>query len=98
MWSVVPPSSFLSLQGAQIIGNLSASNEVVSKSDYRQSLVSAQSAKCMASYVYAGAGTGESTTDVVFGGELLIAENGNMLQKNKTVSKRQSGCQLVDRP
>jgi NAD+ synthase (glutamine-hydrolysing) len=97
LWSVVPPSSFLSLQGAQIIGNLSASNEVVSKSDYRQSLVSAQSAKCMASYVYAGAGTGESTTDVVFGGELLIAENGKMLQKNKRFQRdNQVVSSLID--
>lgn len=83
LWSVVPPSSFLSLSGAQIIGNLSASNEVVSKSDYRKALVASQSAKCMASYIYSGAGTGESSTDVVFGGELLIAENGTMLNKNK---------------
>ncbi|MET1249667.1 NAD(+) synthase [Sporolactobacillus sp. STCC-11] len=83
LWSVVPPSSYLSLAGAQIIGNLSASNEVVSKSGYRETLVASQSAKCMASYIYSGAGTGESTTDVVFGGELLIAENGTMLNKNK---------------
>ncbi|MDN3953836.1 NAD(+) synthase [Sporolactobacillus laevolacticus] len=83
LWSVVPPSSYLSLAGAQLIGNLSASNEVVSKSDYRRALVQSQSAKCMASYIYAGTGTGESSTDVVFGGELLIAENGNMLNKNE---------------
>ncbi|MCO7125716.1 NAD(+) synthase [Sporolactobacillus shoreicorticis] len=83
LWSVVPPSSYLSLAGAQLIGNLSASNEVVSKADYRHALVASQSAKCIASYLYAGAGTGESSTDVVFGGELLIAENGNMLAKNE---------------
>ncbi|CAM3169762.1 NAD(+) synthase [Sporolactobacillus spathodeae] len=88
LWSVVPPSSYLSLGGATIIGNLSASNEVVSKSDYRRSLVKMQSAKCMGAYVYAGAGTGESTTDVVFGGELLIAENGTMLADNKRFQRQ----------
>lgn len=82
LWSVVPPSSYLSLGGANIIGNLSASNEVVSKSDYRKQLVVSQSAKCMSSYIYAGAGIYESSTDVVFGGELLISENGNMLRTN----------------
>ncbi|MFT8316680.1 MAG: NAD(+) synthase [Sporolactobacillus sp.] len=83
LWSVVPPSSYLSLSGATIIGNLSASNEVVSKSDYRRELVQAQSAKCIAGYLYAGAGVGESTTDVVFGGDLLIAENGTILEENQ---------------
>ncbi|RYL90365.1 NAD(+) synthase [Sporolactobacillus sp. THM7-4] len=82
LWSVIPPSSYLSLSGANIIGNLSASNEVVSKSDYRKQLVESQSAKCMASYVYSGTGVYESSTDVVFGGELLISENGNMLREN----------------
>ncbi|MFX3617000.1 MAG: NAD(+) synthase [Sporolactobacillus sp.] len=83
LWSVVPPSSYLSLSGATIIGNLSASNEVVSKSDYRRELVQAQSAKCIGGYLYAGAGVGESTTDVVFGGDLLIAENGTILEENQ---------------
>lgn len=83
LWSVIPPSSYLSLAGGNIIGNLSASNEIVSKSDYRKQLVSAQSAKCMSAYLYAGTGVGESSTDVVFGGELLIAENGRMLKMNR---------------
>jgi NAD+ synthetase len=82
LWSVVPPSSHLCLSGANLIGNLSASNEVVSKSDYRRELVRSQSAKCMAAYLYSGTGVGESSTDVVFGGELLIAENGTMLAAN----------------
>lgn len=82
LWSVVPPSSYLSLGGANIIGNLSASNEVVSKSDYRKQLVESQSARCMSSYIYAATGIYESSTDVVFGGELLISENGMMLQAN----------------
>lgn len=83
LWSVIPPSSNLSLAGANVIGNLSASNEVVSKSDYRKQLVSTQSARCMSAYLYAGTGVGESSTDVVFGGELLIAENGNMIAANE---------------
>ncbi|MFT9118225.1 MAG: NAD(+) synthase [Sporolactobacillus sp.] len=91
LWSVVPPSSYLSLMGATIIGNLSASNEVVSKSEYRQQLVRTQSARCMSAYIYAGAGVGESTTDVVFGGELLIAENGLLLTKNKRF-QRENDC------
>ncbi|WP_010631232.1 NAD(+) synthase [Sporolactobacillus vineae] len=82
LWSVVPPSSHLCLAGANLIGNLSASNEVVSKSDYRRELVRSQSAKCMSAYLYSGTGIGESSTDVVFGGELLIAENGQMLAAN----------------
>lgn len=83
LWSVVPPSSYLSLSGAQIIGNLSASNEVVSKSDYRKQLVLTQSASCMSGYIYSGTGVYESSTDVLFGGELLIAENGNMMRANR---------------
>ncbi|WP_353947776.1 NAD(+) synthase [Sporolactobacillus sp. Y61] len=83
LWSVVPPSSHLSLAGANIIGNLSASNEVVSKSDYRKQLVSSQSASCMSAYIYSGTGTGESTTDVVFDGEMLISENGKILNANQ---------------
>ncbi|WP_100487955.1 NAD(+) synthase [Sporolactobacillus pectinivorans] len=83
LWSVIPPSSNIALSGANIIGNLSASNEIVSKSDYRKQLVTAQSARCMAAYLYAGTGVGESSTDVVFGGELLIAENGQMMAANE---------------
>ncbi|RYM06302.1 NAD(+) synthase [Sporolactobacillus sp. THM7-7] len=83
LWSVVPPSSYLSLSGANIIGNLSASPEVVSKSDYRRQLVESQSARCMASYIFAGTGVYESTTDVVFDGDLLISENGHILQANE---------------
>lgn len=88
LWSVVPPSSHLCLAGANLIGNLSASNEVVSKSDYRRELVRSQSAKCMTAYLYSGTGVGESTTDVVFGGELLIAENGQMLAANDRFQRK----------
>lgn len=83
LWVTIPPSSFLTLSGANIIVNLSASNEIVSKNDYRKSLVSNQSARCMCSYVYASAGVFESSTDVVFSGNLIIAENGSILKENK---------------
>ncbi|HCW52675.1 MAG TPA: NAD(+) synthase [Clostridium sp.] len=83
LWVTVPPSSYLSLMGAHIIGNLSASNELVSKADYRRSLISNQSARTMCSYVYSSAGVHESTTDVLFSGHLLISENGSMLKENQ---------------
>lgn len=82
LWVTIPPSSYLSLNGANIIGNLSASNEVVSKADYRRSLVEAQSARCMSSYIYASSGVLESSTDLVFSGHLLIGENGLLLNQN----------------
>ncbi|AEB76552.1 NAD(+) synthase [Clostridium botulinum] len=82
LWTVIPPSSYLALMGANIIGNLSASNELVSKADYRTSIVSSQSARCMCSYVYASSGVFESTTDVVFSGHLIISENGRILREN----------------
>jgi NAD+ synthase (glutamine-hydrolysing) len=83
LWTVIPPSSYLTLMGANIIGNLSASNEIVSKSDYRESLVSSQSARCISSYIYASSGVFESTTDLVFSGDLIIGENGTLLNHNK---------------
>ena len=82
LWVTIPPSSYLSLMGAHIIGNLSASNELVSKADYRRSLISNQSARSMCSYIYSSAGVHESTTDVLFSGHLIIAENGSLLKEN----------------
>ena len=82
LWVTVPPSSYLSLLGANIIGNLSASNELVSKKDYRISLVSNQSSRCMSSYIYSSAGVHESTTDLLFSGHLIISENGSILKEN----------------
>ncbi len=79
MWTAAPPSTRLALRGANVILNLSGSNELIGKTDYRRSLVTGQSARCLAAYVYAGAGVGESTTDLVFGGHTLIAENGALL-------------------
>ncbi|MDR2472437.1 MAG: NAD(+) synthase [Tannerella sp.] len=78
LWTPVPPSSFQSLHGASIILNLSASNEITGKNEYLQSLIVQQSARCIAGYVYASSGFGESTTDLVFAGKGFVAENGVM--------------------
>ncbi|MCT4543594.1 MAG: NAD(+) synthase [Vallitalea sp.] len=83
LWSPIPPSTIHSINGATIILNPSASNDLVGKSSYRKALVSSQSAKTITSYVYSSAGFGESTTDVVFGGHCLIYENGTKLKENK---------------
>jgi NAD+ synthase (glutamine-hydrolysing) len=78
IWTPIPPSSFQALAGAKILVNLSASNEVIGKASYRRQLVTSQSGRCIAGYVYASNGVSESTTDVVFGGHGLIAENGTL--------------------
>ena len=83
LWVTIPPSSYLALMGANIIGNLSASNELVSKMEYRKSLISNQSARALCSYVYSSAGVHESSTDLLFSGHLLISENGTLLKENK---------------
>ena len=83
LWTPVPPSGELALAGANVIVNLSASDALVGKGDYRRNLVMNQSARCMAAYVYASAGVHESTTDMVFSGHLMIAENGTMLAETK---------------
>ena len=82
LWAVNPPSGDLALAGATIILNPSASDELLGKADYRRELVRSQSARCLSAYVYAGSGPGESTTDVVFGGHALIAENGGLLAES----------------
>ena len=81
MWAPIAPSTFLALQGAQIIINISASNDYVTKDAYRADLVKIQSAKTISAYVYTSAGCGESTTDLVFGGATYIAENGTILAR-----------------
>ncbi len=86
VWAVVPPSSDAALSGATILVNLSASNEVLGKADYRRDLVKSQSARCLAAYCYAAAGAGESTTDLVFSGHSIIAENGRLLTETKRFS------------
>lgn len=79
LWSVLPPSTFHALAGATVIANLSASDETVGKAEYRRSLVENQSARLLCGYLYASAGHGESTQDMVFAGHDLIAENGSLL-------------------
>ena len=79
LWVPIPPSSQHTLHGADIIFNLSATNELIGKHQYLRQLIEQQSARCIAGYVYASAGAGESTTDVVYSGNGLIAENGKMI-------------------
>ena len=83
LWAPAPPSVELARKGATVILNLSASNELVGKADYRRSLETGQSARLMCGYVYADAGEGESTTDVVFTGHNMIAENGTLLAERR---------------
>lgn len=92
LWVPNPPSTELALSGANIIVNLSASNEAVTKNDYRKSIISAQSAKCFCAYVYASAGVGESSTDLVFSGACTIAENGTILAEGERFAFDGSRC------
>ena len=82
LWGVLPPSGPLALGGARVIFNLSAGTELASKAEYRRELVRQQSARCLAAYVLSSAGVHESTTDVVFGGHAVIAENGRLAAEN----------------
>lgn len=84
LWSVVPPSSRLCVEGADVIFNLSASNELAAKAPYRNDLIVGQSARCLAGYVYASSGFGESTQDLVFFGHGIIAENGKKIAQATT--------------
>lgn len=79
LWAVQPPSGPLALAGATIIANPSASDELLGKAAYRKSLVAQQSARCLAAYLYASSGPGESSTDLVYAGHGIIAENGQIL-------------------
>lgn len=83
LWIPEPPSARLALGGAEIILNLSASNEMIGKAEYRRGLVTGQSGRLICGYVYASAGEGESTTDLVFSGHNLIAENGVLLKETR---------------
>ena len=83
VWSPVPPSIGAAIEGATVIVNCSASDETIGKSAYRKNLIEGQSARLIAGYIYANAGEGESTTDLVFGGHNIIAENGNSLKVSK---------------
>ena len=79
LWAPLPPSTLLCLAGAEVIANLSASNEVIAKREYRRQIVTQQSAGSICAYAYCSAGSLESTTDLVFSGHSLIAENGKLL-------------------
>ena len=83
LWTPSSPGTTLALSGANIIVNLSASNEVVTKNDYRKNLICMQSAKDFCAYIYASAGVGESTTDLVFSGACTVAENGALLSEGE---------------
>ncbi|MCQ2364118.1 MAG: NAD(+) synthase [Akkermansia sp.] len=83
LWSVMPPSSRLALQGARVIFNPSASDELAGKAPYRRALIAQQSARCLAAYVFSSAGVGESTQDVVYGGHALIADNGRIAAESE---------------
>jgi len=86
LWVPIPPSSQQALHGAEIIFNLSATNELIGKHQYLRQLIEQQSARCNAGYVYASAGAGESTTDVVYAGNGLIAENGKIISSSERFS------------
>ena len=83
LWAPVSPGNLLALAGAEVLCNLSASNETISKRRYRRDLVSQQSARCLCAYVYCSAGGKESTTDLIFSGHTVIAENGTVLSENE---------------
>ncbi len=83
LWAPEPPSTALARAGATVILNLSASDEVIGKADYRRQLVLGQSARCCCTYVYADAGEGESTSDLVFAGHNMVAENGTILAETR---------------
>ncbi|MEG1685926.1 MAG: NAD(+) synthase, partial [Bacteroides sp.] len=89
LWAPIPPSSILALRGADIIVNLSADNESVGKHHYLRSLISQQSARCIAGYLFSSCGFGESTTDVVFAGNGLIYENGKLLASSERFSMKE---------
>jgi NAD+ synthase (glutamine-hydrolysing) len=86
VWATIPPSSTLTLAGADVIFNLSASNDVIGKHKYLCSILEQQSARCSSGYVYSSCGFGESTTDIVFGGNAIIYENGTLIAKSERFS------------
>ncbi len=83
LWTAAPPSGRHALNGANVIANLSCSNELIAKDEYREMLVKSQSARLYCAYLYADAGYGESTTDLVFAGDNIIAENGVVLARSE---------------
>jgi NAD+ synthase (glutamine-hydrolysing) len=90
LWTPIPPSSAAAVAGANVLVNLSASNETIGKARWRRDLIAAQSGRCIAAYAYASAGPGESTSDLVFGGHCLIAENGALLAQSRRIGDGKS--------
>ncbi len=90
LWAILPPSNQMAINGANLIFNLSASNELVGKSHYRQELVSTQSARLVCAYAYSSCGVGESSSDTLFGGDAMIGEYGTIVVKNKRVALESS--------
>lgn len=88
VWVPVPPSGFAALAGATVLANLSASNITIGKAEYRHKLAASQSARCVAAYLYAAAGPGESTTDLAWDGQAMIYENGNLLAQSERFSQK----------
>jgi NAD+ synthase (glutamine-hydrolysing) len=83
VWTPIPPSTYAALAGATVLANLSASNIIIGKAEYRRSLCASQSGKCIAAYLYSAAGSGESTTDLAWDGHALIYENGELLAESE---------------
>ncbi len=97
LWVPIPPSSYQAIAGASILINLSASNDLIGKCEYRRELVRQQSGKCVAAYVYTSSGIDESTTDIVFGGHAIIAENGGILAESvRFLREEQLVCSDID--
>jgi NAD+ synthase (glutamine-hydrolysing) len=88
LWTPIPPSSYAALAGATVLANLSASNVLVGKDDYRRSLAANQSARCLAAYLYSAAGFGESTTDLAWDGHGFVYENGTLLAESERFQYR----------
>ena len=96
LWVSIPVSSRLAAAGANVLCNLSASNEVIAKEEYRTSLVLEQSARNYAAYIYASAGPDESSSDLVFGGQKLIAENGHILAQSSILHPQEIITAQID--
>ena len=90
LWTPIPPSSNASVAGANVLVNLSASNETIGKAAWRRDLVKSQSGRCIAAYAYVSSGPGESTSDLVFGGHCLVAENGSLIGQSRRIGDGQS--------
>lgn len=96
LWAPNPPSVNMCMNGAEIILNLSASNETIGKSKYRRALVAQQSARCICGYVYCSAGSSESTSDIVFSGHNIIAENGSIICESELFDNNTNGLLVND--